>query len=408
MGGTCARVMSECGAYTTYTSEWRNNIVTVTKHTDTHAYTTKRERPRHGMEFRRACAEALDAGAPAEEVLARMRKRYTTPRSLHVQTCLVRQLCAPAPAYAAARDALLAEVQQQQQEEEDHQDLLPRLVRSLAAGRACDPEVRALLAALPHRLPPNVYALRATRAEVREVKRLSARGAVEKNRTRRRVDGRALLAAARAGIAESKQDPIDLALALMLLTGRRTCEILNGASTFAIEGEHALRFGGQAKRRGGGGADYVIPTLAPAARVAEAWHALRALQGQAVLSNEATSRRYQGTLSRRVAAAWPQVGCAHGMRGVYACMALRLFDWGDAADAYVAMGILGHRGLHESLVYTPFHLGDAFADEPRLGSFTPPPLPYGDGEEETEGVAVVPPSGSSSGSSPTPPTFPVP
>lgn len=329
------------------------------------------------MEFRRACAEALDAGASADEVLARMRKRYTTPRSLHVQTCLVRQLCAPAPAYAAARDALLAQAREQSEN-----DLVARLERSLAAGRACDPEVRALLAALPHRLPPNVYALRASRAEVREVKRLSARGAVEKNRTRRRVDGRALLSAARARLSEH-DDPIDLALALMLLTGRRTCEVLNGTSTFAVEGEYALRFGGQAKRRGGAhnALPYVIPTLAPAARVAEAWHTLRALQGHVALSNAATSRRYQGTLSRRVAATWPQVGCAHGLRGVYACMALRLFDWGDAADAYVAMGILGHRGLHESLVYTPFHLGDAFADEPRLGSFTPPPLPH---EEEGE------------------------
>ena len=335
------------------------------------------------MEFRRACAEALDAGASADEVLARMRKRYTTPRSLHVQTCLVRQLCAPAPAYAAARDALLAQAREQSGDEND--DLVARLERSLAAGRACDPEVRALLAALPHRLPPNVYALRASRTEVREVKRLSARGAVEKNRTRRRVDGRALLSAARAKLSKPEHDdPIDLALALMLLTGRRTCEILNGTSTFVVEGEYALRFGGQAKRRGGAhnALPYVIPTLAPAARVAEAWRALRALQGHAVLSNAATSRRYQGTLSRRVAATWPQVGCAHGLRGVYACMALRLFDWGDAADAYVAMGILGHRGLHESLVYTPFHLGDAFADEPRLGPFTPPCH-----EEEEEGNA---------------------
>ena len=41
-------------------------------------------------------------------------------------------------------------------------------------------------------------------------------------------------------------------------------------------------------------------------------------------------------------------------------MALRLFDWGDYSQAYVTMCILGHAGLHESLVYTPFCLGEDF------------------------------------------------
>ena len=43
----------------------------------------------------------------------------------------------------------------------------------------------------------------------------------------------------------------------------------------------------------------------------------------------------------------------HALRGVYTCMCLRLFDWASMSDAYVAMCILGHSGLTESLVYTP-------------------------------------------------------
>ena len=60
----------------------------------------------------------------------------------------------------------------------------------------------------------------------------------------------------------------------------------------------------------------------------------------------------------------------HSLRGVYTCMCLRLFDWsecGDPSDAYVAMCILGHAGLHESLVYTPYDLGSDFACEEGLG-----------------------------------------
>jgi hypothetical protein len=63
---------------------------------------------------------------------------------------------------------------------------------------------------------------------------------------------------------------------------------------------------------------------------------------------------------------WKQSGRVHALRGVYTCMALRLFDW-QASDAHVAMSILGHAGLHESLVYTTFSLGASFADEQRLG-----------------------------------------
>ena len=51
-----------------------------------------------------------------------------------------------------------------------------------------------------------------------------------------------------------------------------------------------------------------------------------------------------------------------------------------SSDAYAAMSVLGHRSVHESLVYTPFHLGDDFGDEPPLGAFALPE----EGEEEDE------------------------
>jgi hypothetical protein len=331
-------------------------------------------------DFRRACAAALDAGAPTDEVMARLRARYTTPQSLRVQTCLVRQLCAPTPAHAAAVEALLATAS-----DAAARDALADAVAR--RGRGCDPATRERIAALPHRLPANAYALRVTHEEVRAVKRQAALGRLAKNRKRRRVDGRALLAEARGVLVADGGGVVDLALALMLLTGRRTCEILNGTSVFEAVGAHALRFDGQAKRRGVGGA-YVVPSLAPAEAVVAAIARLRARQGHATLSNAATSRRYQGTLSRRVKARWPEVGCPHGLRGVYACAALRLFDFGDASDAYAAMSVLGHRGVHESLVYTPFHLGDGFGDEPTLGSFVLPDEEGGDGEGDEQKAEV--------------------
>lgn len=324
------------------------------------------------MEFLKACAASLDEGTPAETVMSWMRERYTTVRCLNVKTCLVRQLCNPSPEYVVARDALLVR--------EEDPEARGRLEDACLSGRSNDPDIKAKLFTLPHRLPDNVYALRVTRSEMRECKKLASSGKLEKNRHRRRVDGRALLTEARATVSDaSSHSVIDLAMALMLVTGRRTCEVLNGRSCLEREDAHVIRFGGQAKRRGGASSEsYLVPTLAHADKVLAALAVLRDKQHHAQLTNRETSRRYQSALSHRLVqkgGAWAGVGCIHGLRGVYACMALRLLRWeGDESDAFVTMCILGHRDLHESLVYTPFHLGDDFGDEPSLGigKLTPP------------------------------------
>ena len=322
------------------------------------------------MDFLRSCAASLDAGTSAEVVMARMRERYTTVRCLNVKTCLVRQMCAPSPDFVQARDALLDATEDATER--------ARLTEALETG-LWPADLRATLSALPHRLPANVYALRVTRPEMRACKTLGIRSTLEKNRRRVCVSGRALLADARRIVASpSSHDLLDVAMALMLVTGRRTCEVLNGRSSFDALDDHALSFAGQAKKRGRAEA-YHIPTLAPTNDILKAFDDLRLRQDAQQLTNAKTSLRYQRPLSLRLAARaplWSQVGCIHGLRGTYACMCLRLFDWGDASDAFVAMCILGHRGVQESLVYTPFALGDDFGDEPRLGRghMTEPPV----------------------------------
>lgn len=344
------------------------------------------------MDFLRACARDLDAGVSSAEVLARMRQRYTTARSMSVKTCEVRALCTPTPEYVTARDALLLRARGTA----DH----ARLAAALAhPGKSVSADVRTLLQTLPPRLPSNSYALRLGRADVKQIKREAARSCVQKNRHKRRVQGRTLLALARARIASPHAHSVaDLALAWMLVTGRRTCETLNGRNVVRVAGPYAIHFEGQAKRRDGAADDddddcseastmlddddepdeaysYVVPTLAPAEDVVAALDVLRGKQGHVRLSHRHASRRYQPILSRTLHAdaLWSSAGKVHGLRGVYACMAVRLFDWGDASDAFVAMNILGHRGLIESLVYTPFALGEEFGDEPHLGSGTPLP-----------------------------------
>lgn len=312
------------------------------------------------MNFLRECARRLDEGEDAASVLASMRERYTTERCMSVKTSLVRSMCTPTDEHAAAvRAAAGAD-----------EETVARALREDTVAQLLGPDAPRL----PPRLAENARALRITRAEARGCKRLAAAAAVRKNRERLCVRGRALLSEARGivdGHAKERCVP-RLALALMLLTGRRTCEILGTATRFEHAGEHSLRFHGQAKKRGDAEA-YRIPVLHPAARVLEALATLRA-RAPEPLSREATSRRYQSRLARvlRAQPALGEAGHAHALRGVYACMALRLFRWDRAhSDAFVAMNLLGHSGLHESLVYTPCHLGDDFAEEAALGDGWP-------------------------------------
>lgn len=315
------------------------------------------------MNFLRECADRLDDGTSADIVLARMRERYTTPTCLSVKTCLVRKMCAPTRAFTLALDEAVAK--------ETCSDIAEELRRLAISDcrRSSDAHIHGVLQGLPPRLPPNVHALRIGRDESRACKRQKHAACLNKNRVRVRVPGRKLLEFARDSLVQAST-VADLALAMLLLTGRRTCELLNGRSTLtpADDAVYAATFTGQAKRRGAAVA-YRIPLLAPVEDVQQGLCRLRALQGNIQLSNRETSRRYQSLLSRRIReGAFAAVGHVHGLRGVYDCMCLRLFDFGDPTDSYASMSILGHRDLSESLAYTVYELGREFSEEPSLGA----------------------------------------
>ena len=335
------------------------------------------------MTFLKECAKRIDDGVPSEEVMCDMRLRFTTLRCVNTKVSLVRSLCHPTPAYQDAVDEALKTVTD---------GGIRQRVQHLAThgGRlhASDHEdVRAIMMSLPPRLSENARALRLSRHESRQCKRTQMVQMINKNKTRAMVDGRTLLAHARS-VVERPSECVggipELTLALMLVTGRRECELLNGRSELMPHTQYSLTFVGQAKKRDEGievehREERVIPCLAPSDQVRNCLTCLRDRQSHAVLTNVAASLRYQSSLSRHMRCASPW--CAtnkpvHALRGIYTCMTHALFEWGLHTDAYTAMCILGHTSLTESLVYTTFGIGREFhTEEPHLGEghLTPPP-----------------------------------
>lgn len=326
------------------------------------------------MNFLKECASRLDSGASAQDVLTDMHKRYTTVRCMNVKTCIVRSMCQPSEAYIIAKEALCIKYPN------DREDIIKE--------KSENEEIQHSLRQLPPKWNDNVYQLKPTRLQMKECKRLSAHSAIQKNKKRIRVHGRELLAEARKVLDNCKiHNLVKVAFALMLVTGRRTCEILNGTSRFESSGDYSINFTGIAKRRGYN-PTIVIPVLARSDIICSAVTYIRNRQKNITLSNKEVSSRYQSLLCRNLIEHYPWKQCkkVHGLRGVYACMALRLFQWeDDASDAYVAMCILGHTGLQESLVYTTYHIGDDFSMEPCLGkgNFTPHQ------SVEREGLGVI-------------------
>lgn len=333
------------------------------------------------MKFPVECAARIDAGVPFEEVMHDMRERYTTLACLNSKLSIVRSMCRPTQTY---RDAVAIALETVTDDE-----VRARVEHIAATGgrlHASDgDDVCAIVRALPPRLTDNARALRLSRQEMHRCKRTQMSQVIEKNKTRILVDGRTVLSHARSVVAHPETcvgGIPELTLSLIMVTGRRECELLNGRSEFVPHTAYSLVFRGQAKKRDEGlkcRDERIIPCLTPATDVVACIGVLRERQRHAIMSNRVASCRYQSSLSRRMRSnsPWRETQThVHSIRGLYTCMSHALFDWGLHTDAYVAMCILGHTSLMESLVYTTFGIGrDFYTDEPKLGDgyLTPPP-----------------------------------
>ena len=319
------------------------------------------------MEFLQSCARRLNDGEDGAAVMDDMKTRYTTTGSLNSKMSIVRSMIRPTAAFEAAVRARL------EGEPEE------TIVKALKGGRhpklARDHD--AATDRLPSRWPESVWTFRIGRAEIKTHKKNACRARIQKNAQRLQVNGRQLLSECRSVIdAAERACPAKLALALMLVTGRRMCEILNGCSRFVpCEAPFRVSFAGQAKQRVDGH-NYVIPVLHDVESISAALRIVASRFPPAFdphddqrTKNRKTSRAYQSRLSRTLHgdAVLAQTGRPHALRGAYACMCASLFVWeNDPAPAYVTMFVLGHKSIEESLVYTTYNLGTDFACEPML------------------------------------------
>jgi len=322
----------------------------------------------------------LDACAiDAPTAMAQLRDTYTTPDSLRVHCSRVRG------AYRGDLDAEGREVANLLRaacvDDGDRAQVDAYIAVYGRPGwrdRPARDALNALARARGHALlPARIRALHITADESRVCKRRARERLTQRHTRALCIDGPATIALAVRDL-ESADDLYDLTLALLLLTGRRTAEILNGRSRFdAVEGdadEHRARFIGQLKTRAAwcanedGDAGFVIPLLAPRARIERGLERLRGLQAlrrgdsdPVSLSNEEISASYQSALGKRLGdhEAYGRAlgGCVgthvHALRSAYAALVFHAFPWPPRwSPMAVAARVCGHRDAHDAMAYT--------------------------------------------------------
>lgn len=161
-----------------------------------------------------------------------------------------------------------------------------------------------------------------------------------------------------------------VAIPLLLLSGRRTTELMNGKSEFAPTARPTTcTFAGQIKKRGGM-VPYEIPLLCDVQTFSYGMHVLRAKQRGERLEPAATNNRYQKMLNLQTTEVFPFATNVHQLRAIYAAFAFQMYTSRTTFNL-AAMRMLGHEKLEVSLSYNAVELEDLSCNPGCLG-----PLPF--------------------------------
>lgn len=152
-----------------------------------------------------------------------------------------------------------------------------------------------------------------------------------------------------------------LACCLMIVSGRRLGEIMNGRSEFLKCESTVVQFRGQLKKRNDFDG-YRVPLLTKSCVFLNAFAHLRSKQKKvhpnfAEWSNDHVTSKYQGNLTRQLHTSYPMFQHLHVFRSFYISAVYEMYET-DITFARCAMLCLGHDSLKESLAYNNVRIED--------------------------------------------------
>jgi integrase len=228
-------------------------------------------------------------------------------------------------------------------------------------------------------LPESMASFRLTNEQNLELKQAHDAALVSRNeRVVTISDAEKMLKRARELLATAKTTDTfaKLVLPLALCTGRRMSELLGGHARFdRTDDPHFVLFSGQVKKRGKA-APYKIPILCDVDTLHHAYGVLRQKQAEkgvtTLLTPKEVKRKYHGQLQYYVkdGRTLPHLPTWCHFHDLRACYASYVFECFHVPTTFqrMAMAILGHESIHESLSYGHVRLQNATGLRGALGS----------------------------------------
>ena len=323
-------------------------------------------------------AQALIDGTSGADVMAELSKTHRTLGSLNTAMSLVRaevirrgpfhdnselRTHADNPDVVAFLDAPLKEQ--------------VAIQRSHAYRQTWSEDEEAALAGLKL-LPDSMASFRLTNEQNLELKQAHELALVARNeRVVTISDAEKMLKRARELLATAKTTDTfaKIVLPLALCTGRRMSELLGGHARFdRTDDPHFVIFSGQVKKRGKA-APYKIPILCDVDTLHHSLCVLQKKQAEkgvtTLLTPNEVKRKYHGQLQYYIkdGRTLPQLPTWCHFHDLRACYASYVFECFHVPTTFqrMAMAILGHESIHESLSYGHVRLENATGLHGALG-----------------------------------------
>lgn len=165
-------------------------------------------------------------------------------------------------------------------------------------------------------------------------------------------------------LEEGSKNKIDEILALLLVSGRREAEILNGKSEFSSVPNlpYHVYFTGILKKKNNPMEEkkpltIMIPLLCESNIFLKGLERMRASQKSDIvdLTNKQVSNRYCSQLKNAIKSRFPMIHKTHDLRGVYIKMVDQIYIH-SLAFPYLCMMCLGHDAIEDSLHYQKINI----------------------------------------------------
>lgn len=327
------------------------------------------------MTFIQECTDALVRGHEGDVVIERIKQYYNTHYSFEKNVSNVRRLFLHTetrhPEYKQDCQAVLKSLTS------DEDTVIFRRFMALSLPNQYDMWSKRHKKSLfqEHNehyirlrlLPDNMATFKTSESEMQVSAKRKVETLLERNNQRIVVpDATNVLAAQQAVLREGSRSKIHEIIALLLMSGRRECELLNGKSMFEpVDGHpYHTRFTGALKKKHDPMQDHedtsiVIPLLCTFESFLTAYERMQCRQGDDIhsMSNKEISARYCSQINAALKKTFSMLTKPHDLRGVYAKYVDLLFEH-DASFPRVCMFCLGHDVLQDSLHYMIFELNN--------------------------------------------------